>query len=124
MRGIILAICVIGLLHTGCGDLNMQPECEFTGTVRDMTGLDGCGWVIIKDDGEKLEPLMPALMCGTPPIPDEVKEDPLYNWEFEDGQRIHFSYAETESASICMVGKVVSITCIGILEESSEGLSE
>ncbi len=73
-----------------------NTKCEFTGTVHDYTGLDGCGFIIELDNGEKLEPAV---------IEDE-------SFELEDGQRVSLSYEPIEAASFCMVGKVVKITCI------------
>ncbi len=82
-------------------------------TVKDLTGLDGCGFVFELSDGSKLEPVRPFIRCGTPPLPKEVTEDPLYNFQFVDGKKVRIAYEEiTEAASICMVGKVVKITCI------------
>jgi hypothetical protein len=82
-------------------------------TVKDLTGLDGCGFVFELSDGSKLEPIRQVIRCGTPPLPKEVTEDPLYNFQFVDGKKVRIAYEEiTEAASICMVGKVVKITCL------------
>ena len=86
-------------------------DCSTPATVRDLTGLDGCGWVFELEDGTRLEPLR-ILHCGTPPLPKEITEDPLYNFIFEDGKRVFITYTETPSPSICMVGPVVKITCV------------
>jgi len=81
-------------------------------TVKDLTGLDGCGFVFELPDGSRLEPLLPGF-CGTPPLPAEVTENPLYNFQWEDGKRVRIKYEEiTDAASICMVGKIVKITCL------------
>ncbi len=81
-------------------------------TVRDLTGLDGCGFVFELTDGTRLEP-MRLMYCGTSPLPKEVTEDPLYDFQFVDGKQVRLGYEEIQdAASICMVGKIVRITCI------------
>ena len=82
-------------------------------TVRDLTGLDGCGFVFELADGTRLEPIRQFLRCGTPPLPKEVTEDPLFNFQFVEGKKVSIGFQEmTEAVSICMVGKMVKITCI------------
>ena len=74
----------------------LPPACEFTGTVKDYTGLDGCGYIIELDNGKKLEPTI---------------VDPPF--KFRDNQRVRLSYIEIpDMASICMVGILAKITCI------------
>jgi hypothetical protein len=81
-------------------------------TVKDLTGLDGCGFVFELNDGTRLEPIR-LMYCGTPPLPKEVTKDPLYDFEFVDGKQVRMGYEEiNDAASICMVGKIVRITCI------------
>lgn len=81
-------------------------------TVRDLTGLDGCGFVFELADGTRLEP-MRLMFCGTPPLPKEVTEDPLYDFQFVDGKQVRIGYEEiNDAASICMAGKIVRITCV------------
>lgn len=92
----------------------MRTTCEdgVLATVRDLTGLDGCGFVFELVDGTKLEPQMLGY-CGTPPLPKEVTENPLYDFEWVDGKKVRIVFEEiTDAASICMVGKIVKITCI------------
>jgi hypothetical protein len=82
-------------------------------TVRDLTGLDGCGFVFELADGTRLEPIRQFLRCGTPPLPKEVTEDPLFNFQFVEGKKVSIGFEEmTEGVSICMVGKVIKINCI------------
>jgi hypothetical protein len=92
----------------------MSVSCDESvfATVRDLTGLDGCGFVFELADGTKLQPQMLGY-CGTPPLPKEVTENPLYNFQFIDGKQVRIGFEEvTDAMSICMVGKVVKITCI------------
>jgi len=79
--------------------VGVVPYCSLTGTVLDKTGLDGCGLLIQLDNGEILEPV-------------EI----VPNFVLKNGQRVHLAYTElTDRASICMVGKIVRIDCIGEL---------
>ena len=67
-----------------------------TGTVMDYTGLDGCGFVIELDNGEKLEPAQV--------VPE---------YTFVDGRRVKLSYTPLDGmGSICMVGTIVRIDYI------------
>lgn len=89
-------------------------------TVRDLRGLDGCGFVFELADGKRLEPFR-MFYCGTPPIPQEQIQDPLINFEFVDGKQVKIGYEVMENqASICMVGSIVKITCIEELAPASE----
>ncbi len=76
--------------------MGVQPPCSLTGTVKDYTGLDGCGLLINLDNGETLEPV-----------------EMVPNFVLKEGQRVRLSYTElTDRASICMAGKIVRIDCI------------
>ena len=109
----LFALCLVAFLFYGCQENSPeQQECSVPATVRDLTGLDGCGWVFELSDGKRLEPKRVVFFCGTPPLPKEVTEDPLYNFEWADGKAVYISYQEVEAGSICMVGPVVKITCI------------
>jgi hypothetical protein len=78
----------------------LKYTCDETGTIRDYTGLDGCGFVIELSDGQVLEPLF---------VDDST-------FVFEAGKPISLSYQEVSGyASICMVGPLVHITCISEL---------
>jgi hypothetical protein len=76
--------------------LEYLDECNLYGTVKDYTGLDGCGYIIELDNGEKLEPLMSSIP-----------------FKLRDNMRVKLSYKELSGmASICMVGKIVEILCM------------
>ena len=63
-------------------------------------------------DGTRLEPQLIGY-CGTPPLPIEVTQNPLYNFQFVDGKQVRIGFEELpDAASVCMVGKAVKITCI------------
>lgn len=67
-------------------------------TLKNLTGLDGCSWVLVLDNGKKLEPT-------------NLKK--FDNIKLEDGKEVFVKY-ETKplAASICMVGTIVEIICI------------
>ena len=74
-----------------------KPSCGTLATVKDNSGLDGCKFLIILDNDQRLEPL--------------VVEDKSF--EFKDGQRIRLNYEqEREMMSVCMSGMGVKVTCI------------
>lgn len=103
----------------GCDDEPVSDSCDngVFATVKDLTGLDGCGFVFELADGSRLEPQM-LMFCGTPPLPEEVTENPLYNFQWAEGKKVRITWEEIpDAASICMVGKIVKITC---LEEISQ----
>lgn len=81
-------------------DLNTNSRCPHgvKATIRNFTGLDGCSWLLVLEDGKKLEPTN------------------LENFDFiklEDGKKVIVEYeAQTAMASICMAGSIVKITCI------------
>ena len=94
--------------------------CTTLATVRDRTGLDGCGFVFELTDGSYLEPYR-VFFCGTPPLPKEATEDPLYNFAFADGKKVMIGYESCKDcASICMVGQIVKITCLTEIESASD----
>jgi hypothetical protein len=111
---LFFSIAVLLLLVSSCDEEIHKTDCNapVQATVRDLTGLDGCGFVFELQDGTRLEP-MRLMYCGTPPLPKEITEDPLYNFEFEDGKKVKIGYEECDDCgSICMAGTIVKITCI------------
>jgi len=97
-----------------CDDDLMSVSCDDASlaTVKDLTGLDGCGFVFELADGTRLQPQMLGY-CGTPPLPKEVTENPLYNFQWVDGKQVRIGFEEVPDAmSICMVGRIVKITCL------------
>lgn len=107
-----IAVLLVSLVTFSCHEVCVEPmECVTPATVRNLTGLDGCGWVFELSDGSVIEPQR-LMFCGTPPLPKEVTEDPLYNFEWIDGKTVYISYEATEMVSICMAGTVAEITCV------------
>jgi hypothetical protein len=116
MRRLIMPILLISTLtFWGCEEEKItHNSCKdgVVATVKDLTGLDGCGFVFELSDGSRLEPQMLGF-CGTPPLPKELTENPLYDFQWVDGKIVRIKYEEiTDAVSICMVGKIVKITCL------------
>lgn len=66
--------------------------------IKDLTGLDGCGFVIELENGERIEP---------------INYDD-FDVELKDGEKIWVSYHLTPFliGSVCMVGDIVEIDCM------------
>lgn len=119
-----LSICILVVMGSliACEEETPTNTCNpgTLATVKDLTGLDGCGFVFELADGTRLEPQM-LFFCGTPPLPKEVTENPLYNFQFVDGKKVRIDYEVIpDAASICMVGKIVKITCIEEINVTNE----
>ena len=92
---ILLSILILTSCQKGKGLLPIK------GTLKNLTGLDGCGWVINLDEKDKDG-------CSTlePTNLDKFKIS------LRDGQKVKFTYKEKISPSICMIGKVVDLKYI------------
>lgn len=110
-------LCLVWLLLS-CTDEPIQVSpCGTPATVRDLTGLDGCGYGFELEDGTMLLPTWDMLYCGTPPLPKEVTEDPLYNFQYIDGKKVLIDFTERKDwATNCMSGMPVKITCLSEME--------
>ena len=120
----LLTFVMIVFVFLSCDDNTPALSCEggVVATVRDLTGLDGCGFVFELQDGTKLEPYLIGF-CGTPPLPKEITENPLYNFKWVDGKKVIIVYERVvEIASICMVGPIVKITCLQEVLTNNEEL--
>jgi hypothetical protein len=103
------------LLATGlfqCGeDVNITKcfaePCSIEATVRDLTGLDGCGLVFELNDGTRLIPERRTYVQAPQP-----EEDPIFYYEMIPGNKVLIGFEESSAASVCMAGKVVFVTCI------------
>lgn len=88
------------------------PICEVSATVRDLSGLDGCGFVFELEDGTRLEPLR-TIYCGSVLNPSDIKPDPIHAFEFVAGKKVKISYnIMSEITTACMAGTPAKITCI------------
>jgi hypothetical protein len=114
MKHLILLLFLSTLVISCKQDLD--TPCSAIAVVRDLTGLDGCGYLFELEDGTRLIPVV-QFYCGTPPIPKEMKEDPLYNFDYVDGKKVSISYEQVHAqANICMAGTMVKITCLSELQ--------
>lgn len=109
-----LLLASTSFIFWSCDQEQMSTTCDqgVFATVKDLTGLDGCGFVFELADGSRLEPVQIGF-CGTPPLSKEITENPLYNFQFVNGKQVRITFEEVPDAmSICMVGKMVRITCL------------
>ncbi len=118
--GLILTVM---LLVSSCKkeEIIEKDACTTFATVKDLSGLDGCGFIFELEDGSKIIPIR-LFFCGTPPLTTEVIDDPLLNFVFEDGKKVKIGYQEIETGMVttCMVGKLAKITCIEMVGSSEE----
>ena len=70
--------------------------CATPATVRDLTGLDGCGKVLVLADGRRLEPTGSVWQ----------------RFQSRDGQNVYIEFTLTSGASACMVGPTAELSCI------------
>ncbi len=112
---------------SACEEDETAPECTTLATVRDLTGLGGCGWVLELENGERLEPYLvygnynDPLWCG-PAYPDS-RNQPYYDTQLwydanpQDGMKVRIAYEVLpDQASVCMAGPIVQITCLEVVE--------
>lgn len=90
-------ILLLVVTAAGCKTKQNGGDCNTTGHVEDLTGLDGCGLMIVTESGEKL-------------LPARISVDGL---ELKAGQSARFGYRKLEGmAGICMAeDAMVEITC-------------
>ncbi len=109
----VLALLLIGSM-TGCSERATSPEslaCQTQATVKDLHGLDGCRYVLVLESGEKLEPLF-----------DQGQSSPtIKGIVLRDGMQVTLSYQDrNDYGSVCMVGKIVEVTCFSELPGSDK----
>ena len=123
MRKLFVILLTASLLS--CGDEELviaEMNCQTPATMVDMSGLDGCGYMIRLENDDLLYPIWQWGFCGTPPLPEGMLEDPLYNFEFRDGLQVRIDYTlpAEEYGNICMAGTPVIITCIEEINAESD----
>tara|TARA_Y100000817_G_C16710434_1_gene478989 strand:+ start:312 stop:608 length:297 start_codon:yes stop_codon:yes gene_type:complete len=96
---IVLLVFALSLFLS-CRNEDDALLCNEKATLRDFTGVDGCTYVLILDNGEVLE------------IGELVFEP---DFEFSDGLRVSVTYEEFSSVSICMIGPMVRLLCIELI---------
>lgn len=94
MKNLLILFSFVGLV-SAC---STNDACSGSVHVkmRNKTGLDGCGWVLQLNDNSYLEA-------------QNLNE---FEIEFVEGKDLHVKYEEVDGGSICMVGKIVKITCL------------
>ena len=108
----VLVFVLLLLSLNSCTEKDLPATaCSTLATVKDMRGLDGCGYVFVLDNGQKLAPVSILAGCGTPPQVNNTT-NPLQNFSLRDGQRVSIGYKEVDAVSICMLGQTVEINCI------------
>ena len=102
-RQLMLSAILISILASvslfACESKNGTGRCENAeeGILRNMSGLDGCGWIIQLSDSTKLEPTNLNV----------------FDIELKDNKQVCVRYHELEGvASTCMIGKVVELDYI------------
>jgi hypothetical protein len=101
---LIASMCLLASLTSCKKPRSTAPvkNCGTPATVRDLRGLDGCGFVLELPSGQRLEP-----------VKTNSGNSALTNFTWKDGQRVTIAYQELNGqASTCMVGKPVEVTCI------------
>jgi hypothetical protein len=121
MKKIFVLLLIITIFSQCANDVEPTDEqnvCTIPATVTDLTGLDGCGFVFVLENGEVIEPIR-MISCGTPDY--VAPKDPLDNFEFMDGKKVLIEYEViTEMASTCQSGAIAKITCITEVEVNAE----
>jgi hypothetical protein len=114
---IFLSVIVLALIILSCSEEEFSAPCGTPATVRDLTGMDGCGYAFELSDGTMVIPVWDIGFCGTPPLPKEVTEDPLYNFQFIDGKQVLIGFEDRpDHATSCMSGRPMKITCLEEVE--------
>jgi hypothetical protein len=117
----ILFLFTLSLILVRCiGDeepIESECTCSTPATVRDLTGLDGCGFVFELEDGTRIEPMV-VFECGTG-LPGGEQTTIARPFEWTDGAKVRIDYElRTDLGSYCMVGQIAKITCMCSTSES------
>lgn len=103
MRNILCLFTLLTLLAFSCSPKkeiakNKHSKCTQRATVKDFTGTDGCSFLIVLPNGDRL-------------LPTKLPEG---GFEFKDGQEILFGFHPLKDVvSICMAEKLaIEVTCI------------
>ena len=112
MKNLIILFIGITLFQQCRESETLTMTCGMEATVIDLRGVDGCNFLFELNNGTRLQPVR-IFYCGTGPLPKEVTEDPLYNFEFVAGKKVRIGYVDSNDyATACMTGKPVKITCL------------
>ncbi|AXO81659.1 hypothetical protein DZC78_15095 [Olleya aquimaris] len=94
----LIAITILGLSCANSKTTkNKTCPNQVNGTLVNMTGLDGCGWMILLENNKKVNPI-------------NLK---TFDITLKDQKKITFSYTEIKDRmDICMAGQIVEVNCI------------
>jgi hypothetical protein len=93
--------------------------CTTLATVKDMRGLDGCGFILVLDSGEKLQPVADFDFTGLCLWTGALQQQPNANEPaLTDGLRVRIGYKEVSRLNACMLGKTVQLTCLSVVPVS------
>ena len=95
-KNLVLSLILLTLSIHSC---NKESECENSHIAKlvNMTGLDGCSWMIKLNNGAKLEPT-------------NLND---FSINLQENKKIWVVYhTAAQMASICMHGEIVTIDCI------------
>ncbi|MBC7913503.1 MAG: hypothetical protein H7Y07_05200 [Pyrinomonadaceae bacterium] len=98
MRTIKLVFSLLAMVLLFSCEKGDEPV-KVSGTLKNLTGLDGCGWIIEIKQNESIKKLEPTNLSD-------------FNVTLTNGQKVSLSYNETNTVSICMVGQVVQLISI------------
>ncbi len=104
---LFLFFCFLIFSSNNCSEESNSENtslCKTTGIIRDLSGLDGCTFLIELDNGDRL-------------LPADIAISNFSMEDFKEGIKVKFSYEELKDmVSICMAEKsIVRITCLEIL---------
>ncbi|HEX8059910.1 MAG TPA: hypothetical protein VF473_03195 [Cyclobacteriaceae bacterium] len=113
MKAIIISVAILLTSLFKCGGPDkstgeyVPAGCSENASVVDFTGLDGCGLMLVLDNGTRLNPEKRVYVQAP-----KIEDDPLYYFKLTVGDKVKIAYKEVEGADVCMAGKRVFITCI------------
>ncbi|HMP98520.1 MAG TPA: hypothetical protein PKC24_01985 [Cyclobacteriaceae bacterium] len=111
----LIFICFVWL-SSSCELLSTEAQdaaCIIPATVRDITGLDGCSFILELNNGERLVPLMESSPAASGSL--SLKVNGNY-FTLIEGQKVLINYVEEYRPNICMAGQSVIISCIQVLK--------
>jgi hypothetical protein len=118
MKWIYGFFIVLGFSRFECGTTEVDrcfSNCGHNAVVKDLSGLDGCGFALQLEDGTRLIPQ--RLQYIQPPDP---KLDPGYFFDFKAEERVCFDFREVEVMDVCMAGNMVFLTCIKVCKDQGK----
>src|SRR5690349_9418577 len=116
MKTILVAVTVLLAGLFKCNGSEKATEyvpmgCSEIASVVDFTGLDGCGLMLVLEDGTRLNPEKRVYIQAP-----KKEDDPLYYFTLVAGEKVKVAYKESSGMDACMSGKPVFITCITKIE--------